>query len=94
MWRSGSRPRTWELPGGPAHIDVALYRDDSGVLTLLDVQPTPSNLDPGERLAPMTFIIDASDFGTDGIVAVVDDDGAGMGAHNECNEDNNAATWN
>ena len=79
---------------GPAAIDVALYRDDAGVLTLLDVQPTPSNIDPGERLAPMTFTIDASDFGSNGIVAVVDDDGTGSGIHNECNESNNADTWN
>jgi hypothetical protein len=79
---------------GPAGIDVALYADDGGSLTLLDVLPSTATIDAGERLAPMTFVISVADIGADGLVASADDDGTGAGAHNECEEANNTAAWN
>ena len=79
---------------GPAGIDVALYADDGGVLTLIDLQATSDTIDAGERLPPMTFLVGLEELGSDGLVVVVDDDGTGLGAHNECNEDDNSAVWN
>jgi len=77
----------------PAGVHVSLYADDGGTLTLLDVQATSATMDAGERLAPMTFLVDLNALGADGLVASVDDDGLGVGAHNECDEDNNTAVW-
>lgn len=79
---------------GPAGIDVALYADDGGVLTLIDLQATSDTIEAGERLPPMTFLVGLEELGSDGLVVVVDDDGTGLGAHNECNEDDNTAVWN
>jgi hypothetical protein len=79
---------------GPAGIDVALYADDGGTLTLLGVQSSTASIDAGERLAPMTFVIALGDIGPDGLVASADDDGTGAGAHNECEEANNTDAWN
>ena len=79
---------------GPAGIDVALYADDGGVLTLVDVQATTATIEAGERLPPMIFLLGLDELGADGFVVMVDDDGTGFGAHNECNEDNNSAAWN
>ncbi|MCB9797673.1 MAG: hypothetical protein H6741_33705 [Alphaproteobacteria bacterium] len=80
---------TW----GPAGIDVALYADDGGTWTLLEVQQTAQTIDAGERLPPMTFTVNLADIGADGLIAVVDDDGSGASAHNECTEDNNDDAW-
>ena len=79
---------------GPAGIDVAIYADDGGALTLVDLQATSDTIDAGERLPPMTFLVGLEELGSDGLVVVVDDDGTGLGVHNECNEDDNTAVWN
>ncbi|MCB9762446.1 MAG: hypothetical protein H6739_21795 [Alphaproteobacteria bacterium] len=78
---------------GPSGVNVALYRNDGGTYTLLDVQQTSATIDAGERLPPMTFVVALSDIGEDGLYAVVDDDGTGWSEHNECDEGNNEAFW-
>jgi len=78
---------------GPAGIDVALYMDDGTSETLLEVQQTTSTIDAGERLAPMTFMVDVDTFNSGSLIARVDCDADGLGSHNECDEANNEATW-
>lgn len=41
----------------------------------------------------MTSLVGLHALGSDGLVLVVDDDGAGRGVHNECGEDNKLARW-
>lgn len=74
-------------------IDVALYADNGGTWTLLGVQQTTDTIDAGQVLAPMSFTIDPSDLGSNGLVAVADDDGTGQGSRRECIEDNNSDGW-
>ena len=78
---------------GPAGIDVALYMDDGTSETLREVQQTTNTISAGERLAPMTFMVDADTFNSGTLIARVDCDEDGLGSHNECDEDNNEATW-
>ena len=75
-------------------LSVALYADNGGIRTLLSTQSLGRIAYPGDLLAPLTFTIALSDIGSDGLVAVVDDDGTGAGSQNECDESNNTATWN
>ena len=77
----------------PAGIDVALYAVSGSTETLLDVGQTSSRIDPGVRLAPMTFTVATADVGSDGLRVKVDDDGAGGGAVNECDESDNEGDW-
>ena len=79
---------------GPAGVNVALYADNGATLTLLGVQSTSATIDAGERLPPLTFQVALGDIGSDGLVAIVDDDGSGLGSHNECDEENNMGMWN
>ena len=78
---------------GPPGVDVALYVDDGNSMTLLSVQPTPATLDPGKRLPPMVFQVPLASYVTGELVASIDDDGTGVGKHNECDEDNNQARF-
>ena len=80
---------TW----GPPGVDIALYLDDGSTVTLLEVQQTDAVLDPGERLAPMIFAVDLDTYGSGELVASIDDDGTGVGEHNECEEGNNEDRW-
>jgi hypothetical protein len=74
-------------------VEVALYADTGSGLTLIEVQPTPTTLDAGERLAPMTFVVPLAVYESGEMVAAIDDDGTGVGSHNECEEGNNEARW-
>ncbi|MCB9762737.1 MAG: hypothetical protein H6739_23250 [Alphaproteobacteria bacterium] len=78
---------------GPT-VDVALYAAEGSDRTLLDVLPLGTRLDTGVRLAPLIFTVPLSELTDGGLVAVVDDDGTGVGTQAECNEDNNELTWN
>ncbi|MCB9758441.1 MAG: hypothetical protein H6739_01240 [Alphaproteobacteria bacterium] len=77
----------------PEGVSIALYADDASVRTLIDVTTTTARCEPGQRLAPVVFTISPGDVGADGLVAVVDDDGTGAGVHSECDETDNAGTW-
>ena len=76
---------TW----GPPGVGVALYLDDGTAVTLLEWRQTAGVLDPGERLAPMIFEVPLATYSSGELVVTIDDDGTGVGAHNECDEDNN-----
>ena len=70
----------------PSLID--LTRLPTGFLT---ARPTLFDyyLDPGERAAPLRFVVPAEDIGADGVILVVDD----AGDVRECDETNNEAAW-
>ena len=73
----------------PKGIAVALYARDGGVETLIDkaiIDAVPS----GESIAGGTFSLHPDDWGADGMLLVVDDDGSGTGLIEECDESNNA----
>jgi hypothetical protein len=80
-------------PAGVGSIDVALYADDAGVRTLIGVYPVAVSSPFTGSLPAQTITIPVSALGSDGIVAVVDDDGSGAGVVGECREDNNAMRW-
>ena len=70
-------------------VDVSLYAVDGADWTLIDVQSVP--VDGGESYYMGPLYLQSSDFGPDGILLSVDDDGNGNGAIDECDEDNQ--TW-
>ena len=72
-------------------IDVALYDVDTG--TLLDSVTWSSGLGSGESLAAFEMFANLADIGASGLEVVVDDDGAGAGALDECDESDNSAFW-
>ena len=80
---------TW----GPPGVGVALYLDDGTAVTLLEWRQTAGVLDPGERLAPMIFEVPLATYSSGELVVTIDDDGTGVGAHNECDEDNNTTRF-
>ncbi len=75
-----------------ADVSVALYRRDGATTTLVEVR-TIGDLYAGSVATTPGFEVHRSDFGTHGLTAVVDDDGTGTGANQECVEDNNAWSW-
>ncbi|MFM2245821.1 MAG: hypothetical protein RL071_1895, partial [Pseudomonadota bacterium] len=76
-----------------AGAPVALYAVSGGARTLIEVQTTPDVIDPGVRSAPLTFTLTWAEVGTDGLLVVVDDDGASASLLRECDELNNLLTW-
>ena len=71
-----------------AGVSVALYALDAGAELLVDtlyLDEVPS----GAVIAGGTFELHPDDWGPDGILLRVDDDGAGVGIISECDEDNN-----
>ena len=79
-------------PGGleaEAGASVALYRLDGTTETLLAADTIPAAIASGETSATLVFSITKGDFGSDGILVRVDDDGTGAGTQDECDEDNN-----
>jgi Putative metal-binding motif/FG-GAP-like repeat len=78
----------------PAGVDVAIYAWDGTTGTWLASTQTTRALLPGERSAPLTVSLSRSDMGTAGLQVVVDDDGSGLGATDECDETNNGIVWN
>lgn len=80
---------------GGAEVDagakLALYADD-GARRLVGTATLPA-IPAGEKVAGITFDLAPGDVGIYGFVAVVDDDGNGVGAVSECDEDNNEAEY-
>jgi hypothetical protein len=88
---------------GPVKVGVQVANDggadvDAGALLSLYAKDSTPRLvatytlpaiAAGEKLAGIEFDLTAADVGTSGFIAVVDDDGTGTGAVNECDETNN-----
>ena len=74
-------------------VSVSLYSDSGGVRTLIATQIAPGILASGWSTDSLLFSFTADQLGTDGLVAVVDDDGTGTSAQDECVESDNAVVW-
>ncbi len=70
---------------------LALYADDDGAPRLVATATLPEI--PAGSKAGVTLELALADVGTHGLVAVVDDDGSGLGRLAECDETNNVAAW-
>ena len=83
----------WALNSGfgllPAGIPVSVRRQSGGLLQVLETDAWISTF---KASAPLTFSFKASDAGGEGLVVTVDDDAAGVGIVDECDETNNALT--
>lgn len=78
-----------------ADVSVALYADDGGVLSLIERQVRSAAVSPGEQTESLLFTFPVEQLGSDGLVAVVDDDGTGVGLgdQDECDESDNVVAW-
>jgi hypothetical protein len=74
-------------------VSVALYADDGGSLRLIAAQVRPGVIRSGWSTDSLSFTFPVEELGSSGLVVVVDDDGAGVGAQDECDESGNAAAW-
>ena len=75
-------------------VQVALYADNEGELELIGVQTVAGGVSSGRAAEGIEFVFSVEQYGTDGVVARVDDDGSMTEAYQECEEDNNVDTWN
>ena len=66
-----------------------MYRLDGTTETVIATQTVADAIPSGTTSSTLVFPITKGDFGTDGIVVRVDDDGTGVGTQDECDEDNN-----
>ncbi len=72
-----------------AGVYVSLYANNAdGTESLIGTQTLPA-VPMGQRIDGMTFNVLPAQIGKLGFTAVVDDDGTGLGAVSECDEDNN-----
>jgi hypothetical protein len=76
-----------------AGVPVAVFANDGGSLTLLAIEYTAQTIAPGVSADGMVIALQAGDLGSDGLTARVDELGAGFGLVEECDETNNAGTW-
>ena len=76
-----------------AGIEVALYALDGTTETLLGVEQTPADLPSGVHTATLSFTFGLGEYGADGLLVRVDDDGTGSGSITECVEDDNTDYW-
>jgi hypothetical protein len=78
-----------------ADVGVSLYADNGGVLTLIERQVHGDVVASGVRTESMSFVFTIEQYGTDGLVLLVDDDGTGaeLGVQDECDESDNEAVW-
>lgn len=74
-------------------VPVSLYASDGGLLTHLQTQWVTGPLDAGTLSEGLVFELRVSEYGTDGIVIRVDDDGAGGERDAECEEANNLVAY-
>jgi hypothetical protein len=82
-------PRLAADPG----VQVALYARRAGELRLVGTTSTAAALDPGTTSDALEFTVDAETAShADAFVVVVDDDGTGQGALEECGDGNNTVT--
>jgi hypothetical protein len=72
---------------------VAVFANDGGSLTLLAIEYTAQTIAPGASAEGMVIALQTGDLGSDGLTARVDELGAGFGLVEECDETNNAGTW-
>ena len=71
---------------------VSLYLLDGGAPVFFERQEV-SDVDSGASLAGGVFTVPLAEMGSNGFLLRVDDDGAGAGAIDECDEDNNEADY-
>jgi hypothetical protein len=78
-----------------AGIPVSLYALNGTVETLLGTQTLTAVLPAGESVDTLVFEFTKGDFGSDGVIVRVDDDGTGTatGVQTECDETNNWAAY-
>ncbi len=74
-----------------AGATLALYAKDAPPRLVATV--TLPAIPAGTRLDGLQIDLDVADIGASGFLAVVDDDGAGVGLVAECSEDNNVDDW-
>ncbi|MES2643398.1 MAG: hypothetical protein V4850_28195 [Myxococcota bacterium] len=74
-----------------AGVILSLYAEDD-VPRLVATVVLPE-IPAGTMLDGITIELTPADIGLNGYTAVIDDDGTGIDAVNECDEDNNADTW-
>ncbi len=87
-----ARARNTGVSVMPAGTSLAIYADDGGNRTLLDVQTTTADTASGMSSEAVIFAVSAEDIGDAGkLVVVVDDNGSGTGVVSECDEVNNEA---
>jgi hypothetical protein len=74
---------------------VSLYALNGTVETLLGTQTLTAVLPAGESVDTLVFEFTKGDFGSDGVIVRVDDDGTGTatGVQTECDETNNWAAY-
>lgn len=87
-----ARARNTGVSVMPKGTSLAIYADDGGNRTLLDVQTTTADTASGMSSEAVIFAVSAEDIGDAGkLVVVVDDNGSGTGVVSECDEVNNEA---
>ncbi len=74
-------------------IEVALYRVDDGVESLLQVQRIEPPLEAGMSGPGLIFELQRGDVGGQGLLIRADDDGGGAGELDECLEEDNEDSW-
>jgi hypothetical protein len=84
------------LNQGGADVDagalLALYATSGGIETLIDTLVLPA-VPSGQVVAAGTFSLRPDQWGAEGVILSVDDDGAGNGAVFECDESNNRDSY-
>ena len=80
---------------GAVGIPVSLYAVDGTTETLLGTQFLTVDLPGGATSDSLVFDFIKGDYGSNGVVIRVDDDGTGTGTgiQNECDESNNSVTY-
>lgn len=76
-----------------AGVPVTLYAVDGPNRVRLDTIELTDPIPAGESLPSFSMELNYSQTGADGLLLVVDDDGAGGQVHSECDESNNEAAW-
>ena len=77
----------------PAGTPVTLYADDGTSLRRLATLPLPAVLPAGRSSDGLVFDTTVAALGLVALVATADDDGAGLGRVDECDEADNSGTW-
>lgn len=84
-WNQGAQ----EVEAGHS---LAVYSLDSSGDRLIATYSLPA-IPAGTKATGVEFTLEVSEIGDQGFAAVVDDDGTGLGALAECDEDNNRDEW-
>jgi len=75
-----------------AGTKMTLYSVSGDTLTAIETR-TVGAVASGRLLASEVFELTVSDWGVDGLMVRIDDDGTGVGSLKECDEDNNQEVW-